>query len=203
MNDGDMKKPIKGRPVGSTDVSPRKKRSDKELIVAPGDNSKITLHNLKLMNQPRIDANDREQVENRILWYFETCLEDDIKPGVAGLCVALGISRQAWQTWGAGTRRNYTDIVERTRQVMESIMEQYMLSGKINPVTGIFLLKNNFGYADKSEVVLTPNSTPLGERQDVEALKQKYLENTYGISDDDAEQSLPGKENFEGGMNNE
>ena len=64
-----------------------------------------------------------------------------------------------------------------------------MLSGKINPVTGIFLLKNNFGYADKSEIVLTPNNTPLGDQPDMEALKRKYLESAYNV-DMDVEEGI-------------
>ena len=35
---------------------------------------------------------------------------------------------------------------------------------------------------DQQEVVLTPNTNPLGEQQDAETLKQKYLENTYGVT---------------------
>lgn len=50
-----------------------------------------------------------------------------------------------------------------------------MLNGKINPVTGIFLGKNHFGYADKQEVVLTPNS-PLGDAKDTKELEERYIE---------------------------
>ena len=50
-----------------------------------------------------------------------------------------------------------------------------MQNGKINPVSGIFLMKNNFGYADKQEVVLTPNN-PLGDTTPVAELEEKYLE---------------------------
>lgn len=50
-----------------------------------------------------------------------------------------------------------------------------MQTGKINPVSGIFLMKNNFGYADKQEVVLTPNN-PLGDQTTNEELEQRYLE---------------------------
>ena len=40
------------------------------------------------------------------------------------------------------------------------LWENYMQNGKINPVSGIFLGKNNFGYQDKQEHVLTPNVRP-------------------------------------------
>jgi hypothetical protein len=40
---------------------------------------------------------------------------------------------------------------------MENQWENYMQNGKINPVSGIFLGKNNFGYQDKTEYVVTPN----------------------------------------------
>ena len=52
-----------------------------------------------------------------------------------------------------------------------------MQNGKINPVSGIFLMKNNMGYQDKQEVVLTPN-TQLGDSTTPEELQQKYLEAT-------------------------
>jgi hypothetical protein len=55
------------------------------------------------------------------------------------------------------------------------MMEGYMQNGKINPVSGIFLMKNNFGYTDKQEVVLTPNS-PLGDQKSDAELEQKYLD---------------------------
>ena len=38
-----------------------------------------------------------------------------------------------------------------------------MSSGKINPVTGIFLAKNNFGYQDKQEYVLEPKTSTTVE----------------------------------------
>lgn len=63
-------------------------------------------------------------------------------------------------------------------------MEDYMLNGKINPVSGIFLMKNNFGYTDKSEVVLTPN-TPLGEETPPEVLCQKYLDDVTAYEDEE------------------
>ena len=61
-----------------------------------------------------------------------------------------------------------------------------MQNGKINPVAGIFLMKNNMGYQDKQEVVVTPNQQ-LGEQIPVEKLEQKYLEDVIGVSANDYE----------------
>lgn len=201
--------PKKGRPKGAVDTVPRKKRTDvnKSLTVEPGDISKITAFNFQWYSLSKVDTGNREQVEGRIVDYFKACIESDMRPGVAGLCAALGIGRTTWYDWWQGNKRDYKDLAERIRTAMESITEQYMLQGKINPVTGIFLLKNHFGYVDKNEVVLTPNTNPLGDDVDAEALKQKYLENTYGItseSDTDRDSTTALETKYlTGGKNNE
>lgn len=57
---------------------------------------------------------------------------------------------------------------------MENLWETYMVNGKINPVSGIFLGKNNYGYQDKTEYVLTPNA---GQDDDYSAedIRKRYL----------------------------
>ena len=57
---------------------------------------------------------------------------------------------------------------------MEILWENYMQNGKINPVSGIFLGKNNFGYQDKTEYVVTPN---VNNDSDFNAddIKKRYL----------------------------
>ena len=58
--------------------------------------------------------------------------------------------------------------------MMEELWENYMQNGKINPVSGIFLGKNNYGYADKQEYVLTPNQQQ--ETIDPATIAAKYEE---------------------------
>jgi hypothetical protein len=57
---------------------------------------------------------------------------------------------------------------------MEILWENYMQNGKINPVSGIFLGKNNFGYQDKTEMVVTPN-TNSDTDYSVEDIRKRYL----------------------------
>jgi len=58
--------------------------------------------------------------------------------------------------------------------MLENMWETYMNSGKINPVSGIFLGKNNYGYQDKTEYVLTPNQQNDSD-YDAEDIRQRYL----------------------------
>ena len=57
---------------------------------------------------------------------------------------------------------------------MENLWEDYMNSGKINPVSGIFLGKNNFGYQDKTEYVLPPN-TNTDNDYSADEIRERYI----------------------------
>ena len=200
MNDGEKKTPLadeqgkvpimphRGRFAGQTDVVARKQRTDFKATLLPECDDGIMKLNIDMLNLPKLDTGDREQVVDRINWYFKKCQEYMVKPGVAGLCAAIGISRAEWWNWGNGTHRDYKDIVERVRAILDSFMECYMQQGRINPVAGIFLMKNNFGYTDKNEVVVTPNQNPLGEGKSAEELARKYSEDAYI---DDLEEKYP------------
>jgi hypothetical protein len=105
-----------------------------------------------------------------------------MKPTVAGMGMALGLSRQRlWEikTGNYHTSKSLaelptlsTDTIKKGYEYMEILWENYMQNGKINPVSGIFLGKNNFGYQDKQEMVLTPNTNNEPE-YDVEAIKKR------------------------------
>lgn len=145
--------------------------------IEPGDNSRYLRHALATLNMPPIDISDNKQVEERLQWYFLHCADNDMKPTVNGMCNALGIHRDTMATWRTGEYRSDTHqgIIQRAYRLLEELWEDYMLNGKINPVSGIFLSKNFFGYSDKQEVVLTPNN-PLGETRDPKEIEAKYAE---------------------------
>ena len=116
--------------------------------------------------------------EDSIKQYFQICADDDMKPSVAGLALAMNIDRRRlWEIREGKMGKNpaVSDTLKRTMQLLDLQMVDYMQNGKINPVSGIFLMKNNFGYADKQEVVLTPNN-PLGDTKDTKALEEKYID---------------------------
>lgn len=154
------------------------KRNDLIPQTKPGDNSKYLRHALAVYDLPAIDISDEKQVEDRIRWYFNHCVENDMKPTVTGLCNAIGIDMDTFRRWGNGTYRAKTHcgMVKKAYAVLHELWEDYMLNGKINPVAGIFLGKNNFGYTDKQEFEIAPKN-PLTEGLDTpEAIEAKYSE---------------------------
>lgn len=145
-----------------------------------GENAKFLRHALDAYQLPVIDIGDAEQVKERVEWYFQHCVENDMKPGIAGLCNALGISRMTffnWQSKGSRDRKEHQVIAQKAKAILEDMMEQYMMNGKVNPVSGIFLMKNNFeGYYDRQDVVLTPGN-PLEPQKTESELKELYSAN--------------------------
>lgn len=150
----------------------------------PGDNRKYILHSLRLADLPKVDLKSVEEVTQRIRDYFTICAEDDMKPSVAGLALAMDIDRTYLWEIRAGRKGKNPDVANTLKKAMKLLdlqMVDYMQNGKINPVSGIFLMKNNFGYADKQEVVLTPNN-PLGDTKDTKELEERYIESV--VEDD-------------------
>ena len=147
------------------------------LDLEPGDNTKFLTHAMKIRALPRIDTANPVEVEKRINEYFTMCAVDDIKPSVKGFLNALRIAKSTLWEWKQGNYRADTHqaIIVEAYDLLEALWEDYMLNGKINPVSGIFLGKNNFGYQDKQEYVVTPNTNEV-QAVDATTIEAKYAE---------------------------
>ena len=163
-------------------------RPDRTAQLEPGENAKYVKHSLAMMDWKQPDMSRIEEVNQRILDYFQLCADNDMKPSFAGMALAFGVDRRTMWNWcndvpgGRHLAPEIRETLKKGQQILNAQMEDYMQNGKINPVSGIFLMKNNMGYTDQQEVVLRPDS-PLGEKADPEALKRKYLEDAYGVID--------------------
>ena len=144
----------------------------------PGDNSKYLQHSMVMMSWERPDMTSVEQVSNRIKQYFSLCEQNDMKPSVEGLSLAFSTDRKTMWRWMNGVEsqsmpNEVRHVIRKAYSLLNNLMVEYMQNGKINPVAGIFLMKNNMAYADQTEVIVTPNS-PLGETKDPEEIAEKY-----------------------------
>ena len=138
-----------------------------------------------IMPTEPLDLDDVAEMERRFVKYLALCAEWDMKVGNQAAYAAIGITKDHVYDWVNRVSGNpaRAEFIKKVQQYCGMYREALMEDGRVNPVTGIFWQKNYDGMKDQQEVVLTPNTSPLGEQKDAEALKQKYLENTYGVAE--------------------
>ena len=164
----------------------------KWLQTEPGDNTRIVMTNMKFFDMPKVDLNDSEAVRERLCEYFQIYGEADLKPTVAGMAMCLGVDRRRLWDIKTGNYANVggykdlppetVDLVKKAYEILETTMENYANAGKINPVMAIFMMKNHFGYQDKTEYVLTPNQKQESD-YNAEEISKRYLIDSATISD--------------------
>ena len=105
-----------------------------------------SLRELHDLGKPVTDA----ETEEMIYAYFEFCERSSIRPGIESLCLSLHISRTTLFRWNNGQdcSERRKELIQTAKSFIAACLEQYFLSGKINPATGIFLAKNWMGYRD-------------------------------------------------------
>lgn len=129
---------------------------------------------LATLSLSKIDKNDPLQVEQRVNEYFSCCYQNNIKPQKPGLAKWLGISRTTLDRWHRGDFKKSThqEIIEDAYTKLEEDLYDQLQSGGINPGSGIFLMKNMFGYKDVADVVVESRN-PLGDLQDPEEIRKR------------------------------
>lgn len=159
---------------------------DNGMMLQEGDNAKFLSVQMALFQMENIDMENVEEVQKRLSEYFALYASQDMKPTVAGMAIALnGMSRRTlWAivndapTGSSGYKTALPSEVARTIKkayfLLENLWESYMNSGKVNPVAGIFLGKNNYGYQDKTEYVLTPNTRDESDYSPDE-IRERYI----------------------------
>ena len=117
-----------------------------------GQDLRLQIQELNALRQlPSYDHKDPDAVAQRINDYFTFCAEHERKPTVEAMALSLGITRQALFVW-----ENKDDargaIVRQAKALLNALLIDWGLSGQINPVSMIFLSKNNHGYKDSVQV---------------------------------------------------
>lgn len=143
-----------------------------------GIKNKITELMFLCYQLPKVNTQSVESLDKRAQWYFQKCLEFKLKPNLSGLCNALRIDKTTFYKWMDNTnRKNDPQLQEWVRDIralLEGVHESNMLEGQINPITGIFIAKNHYGYKDQVENIVQVQN-PLGEMKDAHEIGKKYL----------------------------
>ena len=138
---------------------------------------------LEMYSWPLIDLSDPDAINQRLAEYLDLCKRYNSKPEVSGWCQTIGTTRIEVLDWSKGKRTRLDDVLttasaaalSRSLGVFEFAWEYAMQNGGYAyPVTGIFLGKNNFGYQDKTEYVLTPNTNSDNDYS-ADEIRERYI----------------------------
>lgn len=149
----------------------------------PGYNRQMMKFNMEIFSMPKIDLRDPEQVTHRMIEFFELCAKYDKKPLYISLANALGIDRHRLMEIKTGEYRHdeafsfvseaSASRIQKVTDMMNGVYEDYMMNGKVNPATGIFLMKNYFGYKDQNDYNFTTDNS-AEKKIDAAAIRKKY-----------------------------
>ena len=163
----------------------RPRKSEQMKVQAePGEMSRLIMNSMGLrqMGLVEIDVNDPKAVRNRINDFLDYCISREMKPTVESMALAFGIDRVTLYRWKEGLQKDLPEAcraeLKRGYDLMNELLTEIMNAGKVNPVSAIFLLKNNHAYRDQTEVVVTPNN-PY-ENTNPDDIRDKYIE---GVAD--------------------
>lgn len=145
----------------------------------------------RLGREQKIDLKNPEQVQDRLCKYLDLCEKSDMKPTQSGAALSCGISRAYWLKLLSGDRgatfpKETVEIMRDFNQVLNSYWEQQMVDGRINPVSGIFLGKNNFeGYRDVQEHRFSVDENVGASFEQLEAKYQRAIDVEFTEVTDD------------------
>lgn len=167
------KRPIQQqqRPSSSGDSILKKRKVDMNIII----NNALQVSQLPLSDS-KIDLNDYNQVQIRVQQYLEIIKKHGMQPTIVGLASAMGLDRNKLYEVHAGTRpvkdARVKELIDQMYAVTLMVLEDGMQAGLIKEVTGIFLLKNNYGYKDQQEYVVTGGNLLGDAKSDIELLEE-------------------------------
>lgn len=154
-----------------------------------------TLTNLdQAISRPKCEYGDLETAKERTQEYLIACSERQLIPTMEGWAIALGIGRTTLYKWFNESNvrqcKEFNEFIMIARDAIMSVMSQSAFQKNIDTVWSIFYGKNFYGMSDKTEIMVTPPTSPFGESASPEELQQKYLINTTGYYEDlDSEES--------------
>lgn len=116
---------------------------------------------MEIMALPRVNINSLEEMQGRYAEYMQICRKYGKRMTVAGFAESLGCTRQVLWHIATGRTTRSQGIVDFVNFVLTSInaeLEDLMVSNRINPVSGIFLLKQS-GYKDNVDLTISTAGT--------------------------------------------
>ena len=118
-----------------------------------------------------------EELQKDMGEYFELCNNTQTVPTITSLALWLGVNKDTIYEHANNSNSPFSDILKNTITYCHSIMQNGTVEGKINPVTYIFISKNDYSMRDdKNITVSATNNSGINTQETADALR-KQIEN--------------------------
>lgn len=113
-----------------------------------------------------------EEAEQRIISYFEMCIEFTLHPSFEGLCGCLGISKTTYYDWMTGKSRGKLgtvspDLLKKAKLCLAEAEGQSARNGDIPYVLYMFIAKNHYDMKDQVDTVVTHTTQNLESPEEI------------------------------------
>lgn len=145
-----------------------------------GEHTQNILFTALVVSLPPVDLQKLEQVEQRVEEVLQLCALHNKRPTLAVFALGLKVStsllrklRQKGQSYNEcylGVKNGHLfGIIEAIFGILETDWEESLMSGQTPAAVGKFFGVNNFGYADKHEIVHEQRGsiTPVITKEDI------------------------------------
>ena len=131
---------------------------------------------INLANRPKkIDLRDCELIESVAVAYADACSKAGTLPSKIGLCLAMGISRQAVDVFmKVHPEEESTELLRQIFDSFADTLNSAALTNACHPIVGIFTLKSQAGWRDTVSIEAEPVRDPIEERQSMAAILERY-----------------------------
>jgi len=119
----------------------------------------IALRDKQLNNGGRTDGFHPVETPLRVARYLEACLIQKRLPTSAGLAGYVGVSRDSIWRWGK-KYPHFSDLLRRFNDLKEDILIHRAMNGQTSVEFAKFMLKNQHGYVDRTDLVNSINTDP-------------------------------------------
>ncbi len=133
----------------------------------------------ELRKLPPVRKQDPDKVRERLDFYFKYCEENGLKPSVEGMSLATGISRQGMWKWEQDEHSEAGQLITRAKSLINTILTEFAMDGKLAFPYAIWLQKNHFSYSDNKVLEIKPQNNSIQGRtpeQIAEQYGRAYIE---------------------------
>lgn len=132
----------------------------------------------KMLRWKPIDIRNYKEVSARTDQFLDLMESNGVPLTIEAYSYALGVARTTLSDYISGRIKLPEDVhalLSRMREMAQANLAIRLDAEDKNPASKIFLAKNNYGYSDRQEFVVTPNN-PFGDIQSPDQIAAKYAD---------------------------